>query len=420
MWGLLAGLYLFVSLYRLSTGVLAEDLARAFGATATALGSLHAAFFYVYAPLQLVAGVLADRYGPRVTASVGAVAMHGGALLFAASPVFAAAFAGRLLMGLGASVIFIATLRFCANWYRADEFATVSGLTIAVSGLGGIVATYPLALAVTAVGWRVAVAALALVGLAIAAGAYLGVRNEPDDPAVFGAPEAHGTTSMADVIDNLRRVLGSLQTWNIGAIYFVATGVNITVFGLWGVPYLVQIHGLSVPDAAAITLLGSLGLATGPPAVGRLSDRLESRVPLMVVAGVVFVASYAAIAVTGDPPLAVVALAFFGAGFLIGGYALGLTVMKESHRAAASGTATGAVNTAGFLGAAVFPTAMGALLDAEWTGETVAGSRVYTLAGYRAGFGVATAAGLFALAMTLVLYWRRRNGHGSDASRPPQ
>jgi len=221
-------------------------------------------------------------------------------------------------------------------------------------------------------------------------------------------PAASSTASFAEARVNLRSVVGSSQTWLLAGVYFVATGVNITVFGLWGVPYLVQVYDLAVSDAALVTLLGSAGLAVGPPAVGRLSDFLGVRVPLMVVSAAGFTAGYGVIAVLGDPPLAVVAASFFVAGFLIGGYSLGLTVMKESYGAGASGTAMGTVNSAGFVGAAVFPAVVGALLDAYWTGETVAGARVYTLAGYRAGFAVVTAAGAVSLVLTLVLYARDR------------
>lgn len=409
-----------MSLYRLKTGVLAEELARAFEATATEIGTLHAVFFVVYAPLQLVAGVLADRYGPRLTVSVGAVVMHAGAILFAVSDTLPVAFVGRFLMGLGASVVFIAILKFCANWFRPEEFATFVGLTAAVSGLGGIVATYPLAVAASAVGWRVAVGSLAVVGVAVAVGVFAFVRNNPDDPSRFGVPDVEPVGSFAEVRANLRDVLDAKQTWLIAGAFFVATGVNTTVFGLWGVPYLVQIYGLSLTDAAAITLLGSAGLATGPPTIGRLSDSFGVRVPLMLVTGAAFAACYGVVAVLGDPPLVVVAVAFFAAGFLIGGFVLGFTVMRENHTAGASGTATGTVNAAGFTGAAVFPTVIGALLDAYWTGETVAGARIYTLAGYRAGFGVAAAAGMCAFLLTVILYYHRGGSSEIEIEDKPE
>jgi len=409
MWLLLAGCYLFVSLYRLKTGVLAEELARAFEATATEIGTLHAVFFIVYAPLQFVAGVLADRYGTRITVSVGAVVMHVGALIFAVSTALPVAVAGRFLMGLGASVVFIAILKFCANWFRPQEFATMSGLTAAVSGLGGIVATYPLAVAASVVGWRVAVGSIAVIGTAVAFGVFTFVRSRPENPDEYGVPDVESVASFAEVRDNFRKILRERQTWLLAGGFFVGTGINNTVFGLWGVPYLVQIYEMTVPNAAAITLLGSAGLATGPPAIGRLSDSIGVRVPLMVLSSAAFAACYATIAVLGNPPLAFVAVLFFAAGFLIGGFVLGFTVMRESHSAGASGTATGTVNAAGFVGAAVFPTVMGALLDVYWTGETVAGARVYTLTGYRAGFGVAAVAGVFAFLLTVILYYQNRD-----------
>lgn len=80
--------------------------------------------------------------------------------------------------------------------------------------------------------------------------------------------------------------------------------------------------------------------------------------------------------------------------FLLGGFTLAYTVIKERHAAERSGTATGTINGMGFLGAAVLPAVMGWVLDVFWTGETVAGSRVYTLVGYRFAVGVAAVSGL--------------------------
>lgn len=410
LWLLLASVYLLVSLYRLSTAVLSEDLTRAFEVTATELGNLHAAFFYIYAPLQIVSGVLADRLGVRRSAAIGGVTMNVGAVAFALADGYLVALAGRVLMGLGASVVFIAVLRFCANWYRKDEFAAMSGVTVAVSGVGGILATAPLAHLVYFMGWRSALFLLAGYGALASVAIYVFVR---DSPASAGLDPISGVAeppevSFRDVARNLNEVVREFDTWLIGVVMFCATGINITVFGLWGVPYAVQVYGLSLVEASYLVLLGSVGFTVGPPLIGWISDRTGSRTPLMIFAGVLYTLAYLVVAVFVASSLLLVGAAFFVAGFFTGGFVLALTVMKERHAATASGTALGTVNGAGFVGAAVFSTLMGFVLDSYWTGETVAGARVYTEAGYSVAFAVAAAAGLLATLSALWIYIRER------------
>lgn len=405
-WVALAAAYALVSVHRLSTAVLAEQLTAAFGTTGAALGTLHASFFYIYAAMQLPAGVVADRVGSRRAVAAGTVVMSGGALVFGIADTYAVAFLARALIGLGGSLLFIAILRFCANWFRPGEFARLSGLTIAAAGFGGILATTPLAMVVTATDWRSTMLGLGVLGFGLAGVAYLLARDSPADAGlseIDGVPLAK-TPSLGAVVGNARGVLRERETWLVGLILFAGTGVNITVFGLWGVPYLVQTYGLSVTDASTYTLLGSLGLLVGPPLVGWLSDRLERRTGLMVVGQVLIASGYVVLAVTGEPPLPVVGLVFFASGFLAGGYALGYTVIKERHVSGASGVATGTVNTMAFAGAALFPTLMGLVLDAYWTGETISGARVYSVFGYRVAFGLVAGAGVLALLASVWLH----------------
>ena len=416
VWAVLATAFLLVSIHRLSTAVLAADLMRAFETTGTALGTLHASFFYVYAPMQVVAGVLADRLGIRKTATIGTVAMSVGALAFGLAESYPVAFLARLAIGLGAGVVFIATIRFCANWYRPGEFATMNGLTVGMSGLGAILATTPLALAVAALGVRVSIVGIGLAGLLLAAVIWVFARDTPTAAgfAPLSDVQSAPTLTLRDVGRNLRTVLTERETWLAGLALFTSTGVNLTVIGLWGIPYVAQVYDRSVTVASTLTLLGSVGLLLGPPLLGRLSDRLGRRTDLMVLGAVVYTAAFAVPAVVVDPPLPVVGLVFFGASALTGTYALGYTVVKNRHGAAASGVATGAVNAIGFLGAALFPTVMGAILDAYWTGETVAGARVYTLVGYRVMFALAAAAGLVSLLCVAYLHLLTARGSTPD------
>src|SRR5512145_2528341 len=149
-----ASLYFFSYFHRVAPAVVAEDLMRAFAIPAATLGTLVAIYPYVFAGMALVGGGLADTLGPRWTIALGGVTMGAGATLFGLAPTFAVAFVGRLLVGLGASVILIAWLSLAAEWFRPDEFGTISGWTQMVGNLGAPVASAPLALLVEAAGWR--------------------------------------------------------------------------------------------------------------------------------------------------------------------------------------------------------------------------------------------------------------------------
>lgn len=406
-WGALAGVFLLVNLHRLSSAVLADRLMAAFDTTGAELGTLHASFFYIYAAMQLPAGVLADRAGPRRTATVGAVVLSVGAVGFGLAESYPAAFACRAIIGLGGSVVFVSILRFCANWFRTDEFATMNGLTIAVAGLGGITATAPLAVAAETFGWRRTVVGLGVLGIGVAAVAWAVARDSPRAAglAPIDGVEHAETLTLRAVVSNLRTVLRAPETWVVSLMLFCTTGILITLLGLWGVPYVVQTYGVPVTTASYYTLLGSVGLLTGPPAFGRVADRIDRRVPLIVGGAAAFLAGFALLAAVGRPPRGVVALVYFLSGFVVGGPMLGYAVIKDNHTTAASGVSTATVNAAAFVGAAVFPTLMGYALDAYWTGETVAGARVYTAAGYRAAFAIAAAAAGVAVACSL---WLRR------------
>ncbi|MEF8868309.1 MAG: MFS transporter [Haloarculaceae archaeon] len=419
-YGLLALAFFLVSLHRTSTAVLSEGLLDAFEMTATGLGLLHSSFFYLYAALQVPAGLLTDRYGARAIAAGGTGLMSAGAVAFGLAPAYRVAFLGRLLVGLGASVVFVATLRFCANWFRPDEFGTMTGVTFTVAVFGGLAATTPLAVAIESVGWRAALLGLGGVGLAAAVGiAALAhdtpraaglppVEEVPDRPAVSAA-ELRGHTLVA---------LREPETWLLGVMMFFMTGIGITVFGLWGIPYLVQTYGVPVTEASLYLLVGSVGGMVGPTAFGWLSDRLGRRTELIVVSAVVFGLTWGVFAAFRSVPLLLVGGIFLFSRTLRGGIPLAFAVVKERNPEAASGTVIGIVNTMGWTGAAVFPVVLGAALDAFWTGETVNGSRVYTALGYRVAFGIALAGGLVAAACAVGLHLRVRRERRTGERAP--
>ena len=188
-----------------------------------------------------------------------------GVVWFSVSGTYLAGFLARVLIGLGGGVIYIATLRYCANWFRTDEFATVTGLTLSASAVGGLLAATPLAVLVGAAGWRDGLLGVGLVGFVLTGAVFLLVRDTPTDAGltpVEGTPDST-EQSLSEVFAGVRTVFDRRDTWIMGWMLFFAAGINFTVMGLWGVPYIVQAYDVSVETASVYTLVGNAVATAG-------------------------------------------------------------------------------------------------------------------------------------------------------------
>ena len=66
-YGMLLLTYIFVYFDRVAPAVVAPELMKEFGLTATSLGILSSMYFYPYAAMQIPSGILSDYLGPRIS-----------------------------------------------------------------------------------------------------------------------------------------------------------------------------------------------------------------------------------------------------------------------------------------------------------------------------------------------------------------
>ena len=130
IFSILIATYILVYFHLMAPGVVAGDLMAAFGNSGTALGSLAAIYFFVYAGMQLPSGVLADTLGTRTAVVSGNLAAGAGALLFGLAPSFSMACAGHFMVGLGVSVVFVSIMKNNAMWFSERQFGFMSGITL--------------------------------------------------------------------------------------------------------------------------------------------------------------------------------------------------------------------------------------------------------------------------------------------------
>lgn len=104
-------------LQRVGLTVVADRVMAEFGLTAVAFGTLASIYFYVYAAMQVPAGIMVETLGSRKTIVLGCLSAGLGSILFGLAPSFLAAYVGRLLVGLGVSIMWLCTIRVITEWF---------------------------------------------------------------------------------------------------------------------------------------------------------------------------------------------------------------------------------------------------------------------------------------------------------------
>lgn len=381
--------YMSVFFHRMAPGAVSADLMQSFHTTGAALGSLAAMYYYVYTAMQIPSGVLADTLGPRSVVTIGALVAGVGSILFGLAPDFATASAGRLLVGLGVSVVFVGLMKSNSLWFSESRYGQISGLTLLLGNLGAILAAGPLAALLTRFDWRDVFVAAGTFSLVLAMLTAVFVRNRPQDAGLPSVRELEGLSPHParehHWLKELGRVLGCRDVWPGFWFNLGVTGNLFAFAGLWGVPLMRDLYGLKGEEAALYTTATLAGFAVGCLLAGLLSDRMGRRRPVIVGSGLVSAALWAGLASFPWGPGWSGMLLYGLLGFAAGGFVVTYAAAKEVLPAGVSGMAIALVNTGLFLGAALMQPTFGWVLDLGWGGELVDGVRRYAWTDYRNG-----------------------------------
>ncbi len=391
VWGFGAVFYLLGFFHRVAPAVITGELMREFHINATVLGNLSAFYFYSYVAMQIPTGVLADRWGPRRLLTLGAVLAALGAVLFALAPSIAWAGAGRLLIGGSVAVAFVCLLKLAANWFLPQRFAMVSGLALCSGIIGAVCAGTPLRILVDHFGWRSVILFSAAITAIIGVGTWVFVRDYPHEKGFLDFASAPSTTSIKKKSGIIADVLHVFSYRNIMLLFLVPGGIVgclLTFSGLWGVPYLTTVKGLSPTIAATLTSTLLVAWAVAGPFFGWLSDRLKNRKKIYLIGCAISVAGWAAIILARDLSIIQLIVVLLITGFSSGSMILSFAFVKESVPAHLAGTVSGVINMGVMMGPMILQPAVGWVLDRMWTGGSQLGVRIYDAAAYRSGFAL--------------------------------
>lgn len=415
VWGIGVFAYLTAVTHRTSFGVAGLVATDRFDATASALSAFTVIQLVVYAVLQIPVGVLVDRFGPRLMIATGAALMTVGQLQLAAAESVPAGVAGRILVGAGDAMTFIAVLRLIPLWFPTHRVPILTQLTGQLGQLGQLISIAPFALLLATAGWGAAFVGLAALGVLACVLSMALIRNVP--PGTVLPTVRSGLKETAVNLTTAWRQPGTqLGMWSHFATQFSGTVFVLT----WGYPFLVSGQGL---DAGTTTWLLSLfvvvGLVCGPflgSWVGRHPLRRSTMVLTVTLA--IMVAWSAVLVHPGPSPLwllvaLILVLAIGGPASMIG-FDFART-FNPSHRV---GTATGIVNVGGFAAALVTMYMVGLILDLL-NGAGFSQDGLYSLDAFRIAFSFQLLVLAIGFAMVLRIRGRVRRAMAARGEAVP-
>lgn len=381
IWFLSAAFMFYKYAIEVSPSVMTGTLMKTFQIGGVELGNLAASYFYAYLLLQIPAGILLDKWGPRKTTTIAISLCALGTLIFARADSLQIAGIGRFLTGIGAAFAAVNCLKLIANWFPHRQFAFMAGLMMTVAMLGAVVGQAPLAAFIQKFEWRMAVEWIAWGGFLLAILFWLVVRDRAP-----GHLEKHIVSSKISFVESLKQILKHPQSWWL-SIYSGFAFAPVMVFGgLWGVSFISEAFSLDQNLAAQMVSLIFIGFAIGAPIFGWFSDWLGNRKAVMLGGTICAFISITTVIYLPNVSVYFLFLLLFIFGFSISSFLLCFTMIREIHLPMLAATAIGFMNAFDALIGAVSDPMTGKFLDLLWDGTVQEGVRIFSVTAYRTVF----------------------------------
>lgn len=368
IYSVIALAYFLVYFHRTSSAVMAPELISAFGVAPTAIGLFGSMYFYAYALGQLPAGILADRWGARKTMTIFLFVAGFGAILFGKADSFSTALIARFLVGLGVGFIYVPTMRILADWFKKDEFATYSGIFVAIGNAGSLASAAPLVALMAAIGWRNSMISVGIVTLLITVLLFIFVRNKPTDIGGASIADIEGITTADSKLIGIRESLGIVvrkyNLWTIAVMFFVWYGTIMGFQGLWAGPYLMNVYYLTKAQAGNILMLIPIGMIFGCPIAGLIADKLiKSKKKVVMIGFTLNILTWIPLVFLIDAmSLNFLRVLMFVYGFFGGFYVVLFANVKENTDLKIAGTTIGILNAFAFIGGAIYQQLMASII----------------------------------------------------------
>jgi sugar phosphate permease len=401
--GLGAMFYCYEYFLRITPSVMTSELMSTYNLKGAEVGNLSAFYYHAYVPMQIIVGLLMDRYGPRRLLTIACLFCALGTYLFAGHYGFGFAELGRFLVGFGSAFAFVGALKIATIWLPPNRFALVSGIIMCLGMIGAMIGDILLRKLVDAISWQSTIYVSAIAGVVLSVVLWTFIRDSSPE-----FPEHHShNINFKDVLSGLWETVKNSQIWLCGMVGFLLY-LSLSAFAeLWGIPYLEQAQHFSKNYAAYANSMIFLGWAVGSPIWGWISDHAQRRCLPIIIGSIGSLVLVSILLYLPGLTFNLVYLILFCFGFFSSAQILIFAICHEASSLKVAGTAIALTNMIVMIGGNVFQPLIGRLLDQDWVGAMKHGARVYPLHAYHMALSVLPIC--FFAAIILMFFIRETN-----------
>lgn len=338
-------------------GTIFNQLQTGLDINAVQVAAFGAAFIYVYGTAQLFIGMFVDKYGGVRVLTAGGVLFCISALLFPFFHNLTVLYLLRIVMGLGASTIYLALVKEADYRFGHKNYSIMLGIFLVCGYTGGLFGTLPFERLAAAFGWRKVLIVIGVVSVATYLFMLIMKRTIPPEKV---------KTNLKLTLRPILAVLKNRLSWQICFSSTVNFSIYFVIQTVFGKKFLEDYAKMSSGNAAAcifaLTLVSVVVLF-----VSGLISRLmrNRRKPLITLSAVLCLLDTALmfLAICFGFPAWVFAFCYLVYA-LIGGIAVIFTIlMQEVNSPETITLSTGLLNGFNYISVAVTSLLVGLLLD---------------------------------------------------------
>ena len=269
-----------------------------FGWAGPRLNDPYALCCLVFAFAMILAGRCQDKFGPRLTASIGGLLVAAGLILISRTNSYAVwVFGFGVLVGTGIGFGYSSATPPALKWFPPSKTGLIAGLVVAGFGLAPVYLAPTSQYLLARFHLQGAMLIFGIAFLVIVCGLAQLLVNPP---AGYVVATKSGAAKPAAASSTPSQMLQTPSFWLLWALYFIGAGAGLMV-----ISSISPIAKKSMGEAAFIAVaVMAVGNAAGRIGAGVLSDKIGRRWALMIVLLCQAILMFVAIPVTGSKDMA--------------------------------------------------------------------------------------------------------------------